>query len=250
MGGKMGSLLVALVVFICTFGGALLGLYLHARLKDHLDADSREVIKLVMGLIATMSALILGLLIASAESSYNGQKTELQSLSANVVMLDRLLASYGAETKLARDELRGAIKASQERIWSANGQKTLDMNVAASFIAHLQGLSPKTDTGKILQGRALEVAVSVMQTRLLMVEQAGDSLPKPFIMALIFWVSALFLGFGLLTRWNGTVITALIIGAVCVSGAIFMILELSTPYRGIMQISDAPLRHALAQIGR
>lgn len=246
----MNSLLVALVVFICTFGGALSGLYLHARLKEHLDADSREVIKLVMGLIATMSALILGLLIASAESSYNGQKSELQSLSANVIMLDRLLASYGPDTKLARDELRGAIKASQERIWSTNAPKALDMNAASSFISHLQGLNPKTETGKILQNRALEVAVSVMQTRLLMVEQAGDSLPKPFMTALIFWVTALFMGFGLFTRWNGTVVAALVIGAICVSGAIFMILELSTPYRGIMQIPDAPLRHALAQIGK
>jgi hypothetical protein len=246
----MNSFLVAAIVFACTFGAALSGLFLHARLRDHLDADSREVVKLVMGLVATMSALILGLLIASADTSYKAQKSELQSLSANVIILDRLLASYGDETRQARDELRGAIKSSQERIWAPGAPQTLNMNAATNFIAHLQGLSPKTETGKILQGRALEIAVSVLQTRLLMVEQAGESLPRPFLTALIFWVSALFLGFGLFTRNNGTVIAALVVGAVCVSGAIFMILELSTPYRGMMQISDAPLRHALAQIGQ
>ncbi len=246
----MHSFIIAAIIFCCAFGAALFGLFLHGRLKDHLDADAREVLKLVMGLIATMSALILGLLIASADTSYNAQKSEVQSLAANVIMLDQLLASYGPDTKLARDELRGAVKAGQERIWKQGAPGTMKMNAAAAFISHLQGLNPKTDAGKSLQSRAIELAVSVMQMRLLMTEQSTDSLPRPFLAALTFWVTALFLGFGLFTRWNGTVLVALVLGALSVSGAIFMILELSTPYRGIMQISDAPLRHALEQVGR
>lgn len=245
----MNSFSVATVVLGLTFGAALVGLLLHARLKKHLDADSKDVIKLVMGLIGTMSALILGLLIASADSSYNAQKNELQSLSANVVILDRLLASYGADTKGAREELRSAVRGGHDRIWLRGTPQPANVGVVASFIDQLQSLTPKTETGKILQSRALQAAVSILQTRLLMSEQAEDSLPKPFLTMLIFWISALFLGFGLFTHWNGTVIGALLLGATSVSGAIFMILELSTPFRGIMQISDAPLRHALAQIG-
>lgn len=245
----MYSLVVAAIVLGCTFGAALVGLFLHRRLETHLDTESRDVIKLVMGLIGTMSALILGLLIASADSSYNAQKGELQTLSANIILVDRLLASYGEDTRLAREELRSAIRRGQERIWSRGAPQPANMNVAAKFIQHLQDLSPKTETGKILQNQVFKVAVNVMQARLLMSEQAEESLPRPFLTLLVSWICALFLGFGLFTRSNATVLTALLLGAASVSAAIFLILELSTPYRGIMQISDSPLRHALAQIG-
>jgi hypothetical protein len=245
----MYSLTVSAIVFTCTFSTALVGLFLHRSLESHLDSDSRDVIKLVMGLIGTMSALILGLLIASADTSYKAQESELQSLSTNIVLVDRLLASYGADTKKAREELRSAIRGGQERIWSRGAPQPANMNAAANFIEHLQNLSPKTETGKILQTRVFEVAVKVMQARLLMSEQAEESLPRPFLTLLVFWICALFLGFGLFTRSNATVVAALLLGAASVSAAIFLILELSTPYRGIMQISDAPLRHALLQIG-
>lgn len=245
----MYSFTVAAIVFGCTFGAALVGLFLHRRLESHLDLESRDVIKLVMGLIGTMSALILGLLIASADSSYNAQKSELQALSVNIVLVDRLLASYGADTKKAREELRSAIRGGQERLWSSGAPQPANMNAAANFIEHLQNLSPKTETGKILHSRVFEVAVKVMQARLLMSEQAEESLPRPFLTLLVFWICALFLGFGLFTRSNATVVAALLLGAASVSAAIFLIMELSTPYRGIMQISDAPLRHALSQIG-
>ncbi len=245
----MNSLYVAGAVLGCTFGAALIGLLLHGRLERHLDPDSKEVIKLVMGLIGTMSALILGLLIGSANSSYNTQRNELQSVSTNVVLVDRLLASYGAETKGARDELRRAVRGGHDRIWRRGGPQPANVGAATKFIEQLEGLTPKTETGKILQNRIFQVAVGILQARLLMSEQAEDSLPEPFLAVLIFWICALFFGFGLLTHWNGTVIGALLLGAMSVSGAIFLLLELSMPFGGIMQISDAPLRHALAQIG-
>ncbi len=245
----MNSLYVAAAVLGCTFGAALVGLLLHARLQRHLDPDPKDVIKLVMGLIGTMAALILGLLIGSANSSYNTQRNELQSVSTNIVLVDQLLASYGAETKRARDELRSAVQGGHDRIWRPGGPQPANVGAATKFVELLQGLTPKTETGKILQGRIFQVAVGILQARLLMSEQAEDSLPKPFLAVLIFWICALFLGFGLLTRWNGTVVGAMLLGALSVSGAIFLLLELSMPFAGIMQISDAPLRHALAQIG-
>jgi hypothetical protein len=94
----------------------------------------------------------------------------------------------------------------------------------------------------------MQVGESILQTRLLMSEQAGDSIPWPFLTVLVFWLYVLFLGFGLFAPFNVTVTLSLLVGALSVSGAIFLILELSTPYQGFMQISDAPLRHALAQI--
>ena len=118
----MSSFAIASVVFGCSFGAALIGMVLHIKLPDHhLDPDSRDVVKLVMGLIATISALVLSLLIASASSSYDRQSNELKALSANILLLDRTLKFYGPGAKEARDGLREAIVQTHHRIWSPEG---------------------------------------------------------------------------------------------------------------------------------
>jgi hypothetical protein len=148
---------------------------LHVKLPDrHLDADSRDVIKLVMGLIGTMAALILGLLIASANSTYNAQSSDLQSLSAKVVLLDRLLIFYGPDAKGAREQLHNAVLAAHDRIWSPAGLRPANLEAANRFVRQLQSLSPKTDAARLIQSRAMQVAESILETRLLMSEQAGD----------------------------------------------------------------------------
>jgi hypothetical protein len=252
----MGSSIIASVAFGCSFGAALIGMLLHAKLPErHLDADSRDVVKLVMGLIATMSALVLSLLIASANSSYNAQSSELQSLAANVLLLDRMLVFYGPEAKEARDRLRDAVAVTHDRIWSG-GAREANLNPATmqsstnTFFERLQSLVPKTDAQRAMQSRAIQAAENIAQTRLLMFEQSGGSISWPFLTVLIFWISVLLLGFGLFARFNATVILALLVGALSVSCAIFLILELTAPYQGLMQISDAPLRNALVQIDR
>jgi hypothetical protein len=113
----VGSMGVGGIVFACTFGGALVGMLLRATLPvHHLSSDSKDVVKLGTGLIATLSALVLGLLIASAKSSFDAQRTGFQQLSANLVMLDRALARYGPETKDAREALRQLVASAIDRL--------------------------------------------------------------------------------------------------------------------------------------
>ena len=253
----MSSLAIALVVFSCSFGAALIGMVLHVKLPDHhLDADSRDVVKLVMGLIATMAALVLSLLIASANSSYDLQSTELKALSTKILLLDRTLRFYGPGAKEARDGLRDAIVQTHDRIWSREGVRPENLDFRAtqnSVNAHIEqllSLSPKTDAERMMQSRAVQESESITQSRLLMFEQLGGSISWPFLTVLVFWICVLFLGFGLFARFNATVTVALLVGALSVAGAIFLILELSEPYSGLMRISDAPLRNAIAQIDR
>lgn len=230
---------------------------LHVKLPDHhLDSESKDVVKLVMGLIATMAALVLSLLIASASSSYQAQENELQSLSANVILLDRLLTFYGPDAREPRHLLHQGMADLHDRVWSADGAGGADLDprttqsIANAFVAGLQSLSPSTDSQHALKSQALQLSQSLGQTRLLMFEQSGSSISWPFLTVLVFWICMLFLGFGLFARFNATVTVALFIGAVSVAGAIFLILELNEPYRGFMRVSDAPLRDALAQIDR
>jgi Protein of unknown function (DUF4239) len=253
----MSAFTTATIIAGCSFGTGLIGMLLRSKLPaTHLDSDSKDVVKLVMGLVATMAALVLSLLIASASGSHQAQQSELQSLSANVILLDRLLDFYGPDAKEPRDVLRGAVAHMHNRIWSTQASEHVRLDPRASqdataaVVQRLQSLQPDTRGQRILQRQAMQVAQSLAQTRLLMFEQSSSSISWPFLTVLVFWICMLFLGFGLFASFNGTVTVALFIGAVSVDGAVFLILELSQPYEGFMRVRDAPLLDALDQIGQ
>jgi hypothetical protein len=254
---SLTALAISGLIFACTFGAAILGMVLRSKLPDdHLDEDSQDVIKLVMGLVATMAALVLGLLIASANSSYQTQNDELQQLSASIVELDGLLVHYGPEASQPRQILREAVAAGIERFLPKDGAAPKRPEpperpaAPGAFYDSIAQLSPATDVQRFIQTRALEIGSSLRHTRALMREQRGSSIPQPFLTVLVIWVSMLFLGFGLFARINTTVVAAFLAGALSVSSAIFLILELNQPYGGLMRISDAPLHNALAAISR
>ena len=251
----MSPLEIALVVFSCTLCSGLVGMVLHDRLPErHWDDNTRDVVKTVMGLVATVSALVLGLLIASGSASYERQNNELKALSANVMLIDRTLEMYGPDAKPVRDALRDSVRQAHDRIWTRDGVKAENLNSTATrsggdaAFALVLALSPKTDAEGELKTLALQQAEVIASERLTMVQQLGGTIPWPMLAVLIFWLSMLYLGVGLLSRLNGTAAMAVFIGALTVAGAIFLILELSDPYRGVIRLSDRPLLIALAQI--
>ena len=251
----MSTIVVACLVFACCFGAALIGLYL--RLPDrHLDGDSKDTVRLVMGLIATMSALVLSLLISSANNAYDAQAAGLQQMSADITQLDRMLVLYGPETQEIQTMLRQALTAAHQRVWPADDSQPANLDPAVgraqtdAFYAKLQNLTPKTAAQSRAQDTAWQLTASLVRMRLLMYEQLGGSVTWPLLAVLIFWVSVLFLGFGLFARSNVTVIVTTSVGAMSVAGAIFLILELNHPYSGFIRLSDAPIRAALNSMNR
>jgi hypothetical protein len=252
----VSSIGTSCIVFACVFGGALLGMLFHNFLPEHhLDPDSRNVVNLGMALIGTMTALLLGLLIASAKSSFDTQKSEVTQMAANIVQLDRILARYGAEARGARVALHRAVL-SVDQSWSENAARSERLDSAqvraeaTSFYENIEELSPRNDFEHSLQSQAIQTAFEIGQARSLLVEQAGSSIPTPFLVVVVFWLTCIFASFGLFAPRNGTVIVTLFVCALSVSAAIFLILELDSPFSGLMQISDAPLRAAIAHIGQ
>jgi Protein of unknown function (DUF4239) len=243
------------IVFAVIFGGAVLGMLLRNFLPDHhLDADSRNVVNLGMALIATLSALVLGLLIASAKNSYDAQKAEVTQMSANAIVLYRILGRYGPEANGARDLVR-RILVSLDQSWSENFTRSaLDSPrqraEVEKFYENIEGLAPHNDYQRSLQSQAVQTALSVGQARSLLLQQGGSSVPIPFLVVMVFWLTLIFTSFGLFSPTNATVITTLFLCAFSVSAAIYLILELDTPFSGLMQISDAPLRNAIAVISQ
>lgn len=251
----MNVLTASGIVFAAAFGGSLLGMLLRVSLPEHhLVSDSKDIVKLAMGLLATMAALVLGLLIASANSSFDNRRSELQSMAANVVVLDRVMASYGPETNAARNLLRRDVARAIELIWNDGRSQPpqFDPSLALTDAVYdeILGLSPQNDKERSLQAEAVRRTFDLSQMRWLLFEQEGISIPVPFLVVLIVWLSMIFASFGLFAPANSTVIVALLLCALSVASAIFTILELAEPFGGLIQISSTPLRKALAHLGQ
>ena len=251
----MSSIAISSIVFACVFGGAILGMSIRAILpQHHLSSDSKDVVKLGMGIVATLSALVLGLLIASAKGSYDAQSSELTQMSAKVVLVDRVLAHYGPETKETRDLLRGSVARILDQTWSRSHTSTSQLEApsggAEILLDKIQALTPKDDRQRALQAQATSIILDLGQMRWLQYAQMSTSISMPLLVVLVFWLTTIFISFGLFAPANGTVFIGLLVSALSVSAAIWLLLELYTPYSGLIQVSSAPLRDALTQLGR
>jgi len=243
------------IVFALVFGSALLAMYVHSSLpQEHVSSDSKDVVKLGVALVATMSALVLSLLVASAKSAFDTRSSQLTQASADIILLDRALARYGPETKDARSLLQRSVAATIDRFWPVEGAKPITIDQAESPVEALydkiETLTPQSDAQRAMQSQALTLAADMARTRLLLFEHLGASIPVPFLVVLVFWLCIIFASFGLFAPRNGTVIAVLCVCALSVAGAIFLILELDRSFEGLLQVSGAPLRAALAQLGR
>jgi hypothetical protein len=251
----MNTALTAVIVFACLIGAVVFGRVLRRLLpEDHLTADSRDTIKLAMGLVATMAALVLGLLVSSAKGSYDTERSEVIQMAAKVAFLDRVLAAYGPEAAEARTRFHDAVKEVVQLIWpgEAGLPARLAPNTQAGNVVYgaIQGLSPHDDSERKLKEEATSLANDLGQIRSLLAAQAVPSISTPMLIILVSWLVVIFLGFSVLAPRNATVVFALMVSALAVSGAIFLILELDQPFAGLIRISSEPMLNALHQIGK
>jgi hypothetical protein len=245
----MGNLATSAIILAVLFGGALLGLRLREALPGHhLADDSKNIVLLGAGLVVTMSALVLGLLVNSAQAAFDTQRAELMQLSGKIVWLDRVLASYGPEAQPARDRLKAATQRALDTIWI--GKSGLPAGTTGDLYSEIQALRPGNDAQRTAQAIAVGLANDIGQTRWLMFEQRQGRLPRALLVGLVAWLTGVFVAFGLFSPRNPTVVASLLVCALSVTGAIFLILEMYSPYGGIIQVTNEPLRAALDQLGR
>jgi hypothetical protein len=252
----MSALWVSLIAFIIILAGVFAGALLRRALPEqHLAEDAKDVVRLGTGLIGTIAALVLGLLIASAKSSYDTQSGQVQHITADVVLLDQLLAQYGPEARPIRELMRQAIGPLVGKLWRERGAASTShapfvaTSVSEDAFGRIGELTPQTDAQRSLKARAIQVSTDLAQTRLALFVQAGSSIPMPFLAVLVFWLAIIFASFSLFARLNPTLIVGLVVFALSASAALFLILEMSQPFAGLMQIPSAPLRNALAPLG-
>jgi hypothetical protein len=253
----VNELAIALVVLACVIAGGVLGYVFNASLPaHHLSADSRDSVKQTVSVLSTLTALVLGLLIGTAKSSYDAKSDGLTEMAADIVLLDRVMAEYGPETAKARELLRDGTAANLKELWEGGGVQVSKLAAVGktdpleAILADLRALTPQTDVQRELRARAVSISGDLAKTRWLIFSRTGGTIPAPFLIVLVSWLALTFAGLGLIAARNATVMAAGVATALAVAGAMFLILELDTPYGGVITISDAPLRLALEHLGR
>ena len=250
----MSPIFTCAVTATCLLVAVWLGMRIRRLLPaHHLSADTKDTVKLAMGLVATMSALVLGLLVSSAKSSYDTTRGEVLQMAAKVAFLDRVLAAYGPEAAATRNEFHAAVELALHQMWSGEtgGLARLAGHTAEGdlFYATLQNLSPKNDMERSLKAQAISLGVELAQLRTLLMAQAVPSVSKPLLIVVVAWLVVIFLSFSLLAPPNATASLTLMVSALSVAGALFLVLELDQPFGGLLRISSDPMRNALSQTG-
>ncbi len=251
--------MVGIGVFALTFGGALLGMWLRTLLPEHhLDDQSKDTVKVGVGLIATMTALVLGLVTASAKSSFDAVDSGVKKTAVDILAFDRALARYGSETGEIRKSMQLLLRTRIDMIWPQSSSKTAILDPTASgtgaeaerLTEAIRALKPRDESQRALQSYSLNIIEGLLRERWLVIAAAQTSVPMPFLVILLFWLTMTFASFGVFAPRNATVLTVLFVCALSVGLAVFFVLEMDGPFDGLIRVSAEPLRYAYAHLNQ
>jgi Protein of unknown function (DUF4239) len=243
----MNTTLAAVIIAACLLAAVMLGMRVRRLLPGHhLGEETKDTVKLATGLIATMSALLLGLLVSSAKGSYDTVRNEVIQMAAKVTFLDRVLALYGPEAAPLRAQYHAAVGEVVRKMWSEEeGAQAHDIHTGDALYAAIQGLTPRDDVHLALKTQATSLAVELAQLRTLLRAQSLASISRPLLVVVVLWLVVIFFSFSLLAPPNTLATLALVVSALSVTAAIFLILEMDRPFTGLIRISSEPLANAL-----
>jgi hypothetical protein len=249
----MGTFKTAGIILLCVFASGLAGGLIRPRLpQHHLSSESKDLLKQGLAIVGTMTALVLGLLVASAKSSFDGESAELTKFTANVVVIDRVLAAYGPEANAARGQLRRYLDLTLERGWgkSQATESSSGAVLGGGLVDAVQHLSPQNENQRWSREWVLRLLVQLGTSRWTFAAEQASPMQWPFLFIVVFWLTLIFFGMGLMSPPNATTVAVLGVCALATAGALLLVLELYNPLHGLIRLSPAPLKMALSQLGR
>src|SRR3954469_13866804 len=249
----MLHIVIGLISFAAIFGGVLLGLFVRRCLPGHhLSAETQSVITVSVAVIGTLAALVLGLMISAANTSFSKRSDEVRELSLEVIRVDRNLHRYGPEADDARAKMRAWALIKLEQLAPEKGKVPPSPQKGIATLESVQdallALTPKDERQKYLLSLCLTLSSTLIHERWSLEQHAGHSIPIPFLVLLIFWLAIVFASFGLFAPPNATTMMALFLCSVAVSGGIYLIEELDNPLSGLIKVPFDAMRKALVEI--
>lgn len=244
-----------MLVFAVLAAAALFSLWLHPRLPEHYrSADTTSNLRLGMGVIATITAVVLGLLISSVKGGFDVATRDVQELAADLIVLDRTLRFYGPDATHARDLLARYTERVLEGTWPSGGEApAVDDRVAEGLLNQTEQaiLSLQPDAQEPdLKEQALAQVRTIVRRRQILIQESGSAVASPIVVALTLWLGLIFASFGYNAPRNGMMVIILLVCAASVAGAIYLILEIDVPVSGLIVVSSNPIQHALSVMRR
>ena len=253
----MNPIAIGAIVFICTFGGAMVAMYASSRLPDQrLSPASIAVIRLAMAFVVALATLVISLMISSARSSFVTKDAEYRRGAADIILLDRALARYGPETKNARELLRGVAETKLREFWPEDSapreqSRPIEIGTGIEQIEDaLRALEPKDNAQRSLQTRALQISAEIEQLTSFLATQNSSAIRWQTLAILVFWLTIIFVSFGYSAPRNATVIVTFFVCGLSIAGAMYLLVQLDEPYSGYIKVSSAPWRAAIDRLGR
>jgi hypothetical protein len=244
-------LTIGLIVYAAILAGTLFGWKLRNFLPpDHLTEETKNLVSMSTAVVATVSALVLGLLISNANSTFTRLGGEVTTMSAQIIRLDQILSRYGAVTEPARETLRQYAEHKAADLFPDDPVDLRIGNRSTYLLLQkteemLLALKPENPRDQWWLGQAMTLAGKIGDGRWLIAQQVGQGTPKAFVALLVFWLVLLFASFGLFAPHNLTAAIVLTLSALAVAGAVVMILELEQGFGRLVHVSPQPIRQAV-----
>jgi hypothetical protein len=251
----MHALAVSSLVFALVFAGSLAGMTIRRAVPEtHFTPEAKDTIRLAIGLVVTMTGLVLGMLVSSAKTFYDGEKSQVAEMASQMILMNDLLLGYGPETKEARIQALGFVEEAANRIWPKNESASFQLRPehhSEDFYREVQLLVPKNDAQASAKAQLVSLTMDLKKGYWLMYLQTVQTpIPTPLLLVVTSWLMAIFISFGMFAPRNLTVMVTLIVCAMAVSAAIFIITSMYSPFTGVLKISPAAIRDAIHQMGK
>lgn len=250
----MSPILVAVMVAVFMMAGALVGSFLRKNLPSHhFDEESQDVVKLGLGFLATLSALVMGLVVSSSKASYDAKAEMIHTSAALIIQLDSNLRGIGPEADPARQLLKNAVESTMDQLW---GNKRVNSGALSDTnkreLGQLQkmlfSLSAKSELQREAQANALKALSELARLNAVAFTQQGSDVMTPLLVVVSCWMMITVLGWNLFAPCNRMVMAVNVVCSLSVASAIFLILEMDQPFNGVVEISDAAMRAALFKL--
>jgi hypothetical protein len=251
----MSALNRSIAVAAITFGASLVGMALQWVVPADMLTASKGSVGAMVGLVTLLLALVLGLLVFTAFSVFTTQRDEAYSLGPIVAEIDLALEQYGPEAAGGRAGMRAALERSRVRFFgdAKHGPRPFTFEemraIFSSQNSFFDRLKPATDAQRGLVATAKDQVRKLADTQMLMARQLASPFPPHVLTVVVCWAAALFLGNGLVAAPNVVTVLAHLAGAISIAIAIFLILELSSPYTGLIRLSSAGIDRVLEILG-
>jgi len=261
----------ALLVFALLLAVTLAGMVIKPLLpEEHKAHETVQLVQLVIGMLLTFAALVLGLMTASAKTNFDTLTNDFRGYAADLIQLDVALRDYGADANGARVNLRRYTAAAIASTWSAepapagddfpknvpteNIQERLENPQLGAMLNSAEQEARQLIPHDAYHEKVMAVALSqfdrVIRARWKLIEVSHSSMSQPFFAMLTFWLMVIFLSFGLIAPRNALALVTIILGALSIASAIYVIVDLDTPFTGPIVISSQPMRDALLHLSR